>query len=283
MGRVIRLRDLVYGVEGLALLRHLFEDDPEATDQRLEEIRRVAADPDASPWSLGIEYPERSVDDGYAEWHTIYDEMPNGLIDLEQPAVEAVLAGIEPGRALDAACGTGRLASVLAEHGHEVVGIDGSEPMLRVARDKVPAATFETGDLAALGFGDGEFDVVTCGLAIAHASDIRTPIAELARVTRYGGTMVLTDIHPFAVVLAGQAGYGTREGTFGFVRNYYHPIGEYLAIFSDLGLNVVECIEPSQTEATLANLPSYGFVPEATSAAFRGLPLALVWHLERQG
>ncbi len=59
------------------------------------------------------------------------------------------------GRVLDVACGTG----VLTRHlrGEEVVGLDGSEGMLRIARERVPAATFVRGDAFSLPFPDGSF------------------------------------------------------------------------------------------------------------------------------
>ena len=275
------MRDLVFGIEGLALLRTLFEDDPAGADARMSEIRRFAPDLDGEALALGIAIPERSVDDGYAEWHATYDVMPNGLIEVEQPCVEAILDHLPAGRALDASCGTGRITALLVARGHEATGVDGSGAMLDVARAKVPDATFQSADLARLPFDDGEFDLVTCALAIAHWPAIEPFISELARVTKPGGRLLLTDIHPFAIVLAGQALFMNGDGQFAFVRNYFHPHGEYIAAFGAAGLSVLRCLEPAQNAATVATFPSFGLAPEATRQAMEGLPLALVWELER--
>src|SRR5262249_58324453 len=57
--------------------------------------------------------PELAVEDGYAAWAHIYDQMPNALIRAEQPLVDEALDEVRAGRALDAACGTGRHAARL--------------------------------------------------------------------------------------------------------------------------------------------------------------------------
>src|SRR4051794_24632811 len=74
------------------------------------------------------------------------------------------LAGVGPGdRALDVATGTGDLAMALRRRGAEVVGLDFSERMLELARQKAPDVAFEQGNALALPYGDGEFDAVTVG------------------------------------------------------------------------------------------------------------------------
>ena len=88
-----------------------------------------------------------------------YDQMPNALIRAEQPLVDEALADIRAGRALDAACGTGRHAARLVASGHQTVGVDRSEAMLAIARRKVPQADFRIGDLTRLLLEDGSVNV----------------------------------------------------------------------------------------------------------------------------
>src|SRR5438874_7598019 len=130
MTRRVRLLELTLGVEGLALMRSLFEDDPATVDARLADIARFVQDADEPPLSLALDFPERSVTEGYAEWAETYDAMPNGLIDVEQRVMREVLADIPPGRALDAACGTGRLARLLVAAGHDTTAVDCTPEML---------------------------------------------------------------------------------------------------------------------------------------------------------
>ena len=70
---------------------------------------------------------------GYQGWAPTYDDPGNQLIDIEGPIVREILASLPVGVALDAACGTGRHAAYLAELGHRVIGVDSSPEMLSVA------------------------------------------------------------------------------------------------------------------------------------------------------
>jgi demethylmenaquinone methyltransferase/2-methoxy-6-polyprenyl-1,4-benzoquinol methylase len=105
------------------------------------------------------------------------------------------LARVGPGdRVLDVATGTGDLAVELARRGAEVVGQDFSEGMLALARAKAPALRFEQGDALALPYADGEFDAVTVGFGARNFSDLGRGLAEMARVTRPGGRVVVLEI-----------------------------------------------------------------------------------------
>jgi SAM-dependent methyltransferase len=97
-------------------------------------------------------------------------------------------------RALDVGCGAGALAYALAPHVREVVGVDGSAELLAAAREHAPAnATFLEGDAAALPFGWGEFDLVGCVRVLHHVRRPELVVAELARVMRRGGRLLLVD------------------------------------------------------------------------------------------
>src|SRR3954466_7496836 len=110
----------------------------------------------------------------------------------------ADLAAIGPGgRALDVATGTGDLAIELASRvgpSGEVVGSDFSEGMLARARGKAPGLRWEHGNALALPYGDDEFDAATVGFGARNFSDLRRGLAEMARVVRPGGQVVVLEI-----------------------------------------------------------------------------------------
>jgi demethylmenaquinone methyltransferase/2-methoxy-6-polyprenyl-1,4-benzoquinol methylase len=107
----------------------------------------------------------------------------------------ADLARVGPGdRALDVATGTGDLAIELARRGAEVTGLDFSEPMLELARDKAPGIEWVRGNALELPYADGEFDAVTVGFGARNFSDLGRGVAELARVARPGGRVVILEI-----------------------------------------------------------------------------------------
>jgi demethylmenaquinone methyltransferase/2-methoxy-6-polyprenyl-1,4-benzoquinol methylase len=122
----------------------------------------------------------------------------------------ADLAALKPGqRALDVATGTGDLALELARRvapGGSVVGADFSERMLELAREKVasergaggvPAEApvrFEAANALELPYGDDEFDAATVGFGARNFSDLRRGLAEMTRVVRPGGRVVVLEI-----------------------------------------------------------------------------------------
>jgi demethylmenaquinone methyltransferase/2-methoxy-6-polyprenyl-1,4-benzoquinol methylase len=110
----------------------------------------------------------------------------------------ADLAALRPGgAALDVACGTGDLAIALRERvgpAGRVVGLDFSERMLELARRKAPDIRFEAGNALELPYADAEFDAVTVGFGARNFADLGKGLAEMARVTRPGGKVVVLEI-----------------------------------------------------------------------------------------
>lgn len=108
------------------------------------------------------------------------------------------LAGIGPGsRALDVATGTGDLAIELARRvapDGEVVACDFSEQMLSCARAKAPEIRFEWGDALALDYESASFDAATVGFGARNFTDLERGVAEMVRVVRPGGRVVILEI-----------------------------------------------------------------------------------------
>ena len=105
------------------------------------------------------------------------------------------LAAVGPGsRVLDVATGTGDLAIELARRGVDVVGSDFSDDMLAVARRKAPQLRFEHGNALELPYADDEFDAATVGFGARNFSDLDRGLAEMARVVRPGGRVVVLEI-----------------------------------------------------------------------------------------
>jgi demethylmenaquinone methyltransferase / 2-methoxy-6-polyprenyl-1,4-benzoquinol methylase len=110
----------------------------------------------------------------------------------------ADLARVGPGRsALDVATGTGDLALALAARGCEVVGADFSDGMLERARAKAagrPSVRFEHADALALPYDDASFDAATVGFGARNFGDLERGLAEMVRVVRPGGRVVILEI-----------------------------------------------------------------------------------------
>lgn len=266
-------------VQGLAMIRTCLTD-PGAARPRVAELRRILANSDTPPHSVGIPLIEHDVVDGYARWAPRYDG-PNPAIEREQPIVHGMLAELPRGVALDAACGTGRHTAKLVELGHQVIGVDASDEMLAVARAKVPAADLRGGRLERLPVDDASVDLVTCALALTHVDDLGPVMREFARVLRPGGRVLISDIHPVGTTTGAIAAFPGKDLAEGvpYVRSVIHQVGDYLAAFRGAGLSVLDCREPPVDENIVAAHVSYPLFPEATRQAFLGLPFLLIWLL----
>jgi demethylmenaquinone methyltransferase / 2-methoxy-6-polyprenyl-1,4-benzoquinol methylase len=107
----------------------------------------------------------------------------------------ADLAAVGPGDpALDVATGTGDLAIELARRGAVVTGSDFSEQMLALAREKAPELRFEWGNALELPYTDDSFAAATVGFGARNFSDLHRGLAEMARVVRPGGRVVVLEI-----------------------------------------------------------------------------------------
>lgn len=98
---------------------------------------------------------------------------------------------------LDVATGTGDLAIELGRRvgaDGRVVGLDFSESMLALARRKAPQITFERGNALALPYADGEFAAACVGFGARNFDDLSAGLAEMVRVVRPGGQVVVLEI-----------------------------------------------------------------------------------------
>jgi SAM-dependent methyltransferase len=255
------------------------EGDDAFVAARLEAIRRIVERTDDGPLALRSLVPELDLEAGYRAWAPLYDKMSNALIRAEEPLVEAGLDGVAPGEALDAACGTGRHAARLAADGHRTMDIDRSEAMLAIARSKLPDVEFRKGELTDLPLATGSVDLAVCALALTHLPDPARAIAELARVVRSGGRVIISDAHPIFVLIQGQALFPYEKG-FAFVRNHAISHGTYLRAFRAAELEVLDCAEaPMESDFNEGLMAG---AAEAAAALWRDVPVALVWTLQRR-
>lgn len=110
--------------------------------------------------------------------------------------VQALQSG--PGqKILDLAAGTGTSAAAIAKTGAQVVACDLSAGMIQVGRERHPELEFVQGDATNLPFADGEFDAVTISFGLRNVVDVPAALAEMYRVTKPGGTLLVCEFsHP---------------------------------------------------------------------------------------
>jgi ubiquinone/menaquinone biosynthesis C-methylase UbiE len=289
---VIYQHPLAYllGMQGTALMRAFNGAyDRDFTQARIAEIRALLDDADARLQGAITARPLTAAE-GYDAWASSYDE-PNDLIDMEEPVVRGIVDKLPIGRALDAACGTGRHAAYLESLGHQVLGVDVSPNMLVLAKAKVPRADFRQGDICQLPVPDQDLDLVVCALALTHVPDLAAAFAEFNRVLRPGGHLVIADSRmDYRIVTH------LDDGEYGYLPHYKRSTSEYLTAALGLNMQVVHCQElrhrwedPAEAPPARRDPPGLppdiwalqGWCPAADRAAYNGNPLLIFWHFKR--
>ncbi len=135
--------------------------------------------------------------------------------------VAKLAAGLQPATLLDLATGTGDLAEAIAKAcpAVKITGADFSAPMLDVARARnLPQADWLVADALSMPFQDASFDIVTVAFGLRNMADWPKAVAEMARVTRPGGHLIILDFS-----------LPTLPGLRGGYRFYLHRILPRLA------------------------------------------------------
>jgi ubiquinone/menaquinone biosynthesis C-methylase UbiE len=161
-----------------------------------------------------------------------------------------------------------------------VTGIDASEAMLDRARARLPEADLRVGELSMLPVADGAFAGAVCALALSHLPEIGPAIAELARVLRPGGRLVLSNPHPFVTGVLGWRAVFARGGERSMIPEYAHRHSEYVTAFASAGLRVRRLVEPGLTRAQARARAKAGH-GDAFEDALAGVPAVIVWEVER--
>jgi demethylmenaquinone methyltransferase / 2-methoxy-6-polyprenyl-1,4-benzoquinol methylase len=152
-----------------------------------------------TPRSGTLSEPQvRAMFDRIAGFYDLMNTVMTAGLHHRWRARAADLAGLGPGdSALDVACGTGDLAIELSRRvgpTGEVIGSDFAEEMLQRARTKAPALSWEWANALELPYASGRFDAATVGFGARNFSDLDRGLAEMTRVVKPGGRVVVLEI-----------------------------------------------------------------------------------------
>lgn len=164
-----------------------------------------------------------------------------------RPANDAVFdrLGVTSGTTLlDIACGSGYAAMVAAGRGAVVSGLDAAARLLEIARARTPTGDFRVGDMFALPFEDGSFDVATSFNGIWAGCE--AALVEAARVIRPGGRFGMTfwgspkrlGLMPYFLTVAALSPDSHVAATLGQAETGRPGVAEEM--FATAGLDVLE-------------------------------------------
>lgn len=218
--------------------------------------------------------------EAYRLWAPSYGA-ENAITHLEQRLVREIGPSSVGLNLLDAGCGTGR--RLVGTGARRAVGVELSPEMLaagRVEHDFGPEVLLQVGDVRALRLPDGAFELVWCRLVIGHLDECRRAYAELGRVTRRGGRVIVTDFHP-AAHAAGHRRTFRHDGDVHEVVHRVHPVNEQIAAAAAVGLTLV-----GRAEAAIGPEVRAFYEGAGKRALFEeqlGLPVVLALAFTRDG
>jgi SAM-dependent methyltransferase len=192
-------------------------------------------------------------------------------VSYDRPAILAMAGDVRGKRVLDLGCATGELAAAFAERGATVVGLDLNPRLVQRARERHGgAAEFRGADIGApMPFLEpASFDVVAASLVLHYLADWAPTLAELARVLRPGGLLVLSTHHPtkdvtiadppapyFETVLLTDT---WRKGGREFDVSFYHrPLSAIVDSLADAGFLIERMPEPLPDREAFADRELY--------------------------
>jgi len=194
--------------------------------------------------------------DGFAEAYSAENETSLFNAYYNKPEILRLAGDVSGRRILDAGCGSGPLSAALLAEGAVVTGFDGSAAMVDLARKRLGEdADVRVADLGApLPFADDEFDDVVASLVLHYLEDWSGPLAELRRVLKPGGRLIVSVIHPsvYAIVYP-EADYFalteySEDYTFSgqsVVLTYWHrPLHAITDAFTAAGFRIATVSEP---------------------------------------
>ena len=132
-----------------------------------------------------------------AKWGPLWGARPRAWAedeDQQVPTYEEAIrrVGVSPGqRVLDIGCGTGVFLRLAADRGAVPSGLDASEALLAIARERVPDADLQVGEMEQLPYEDDSFDLVTGFNSFFFAADLVAALREAGRVAKPGAPVVI--------------------------------------------------------------------------------------------
>ena len=206
--------------------------------------------------------------DGIADWYDA--EFQPAPLESETWKTLVPLLGRGPGALLDVGCGTGSYAAGFAALDWDYTGVDASEDMLRLAREKGVEAI--RADAADLPFEDASFDAAISIFTHTDVDNFAGMVREVVRVLRPGAPFVYIGVHPcfvgpHSVYDADRQAPELHPGWYRLTGRYdeapgiwrgagvrirvgasHLPLGLFLQTFLDSGLRLERVEEPAERE-----------------------------------
>lgn len=221
-------------------------------------------------------YPTVSVQEGYGEWASTYEDIVQDTMDLRLLARIQSVAWDHVQEAADLACGTGRIGAWLKQQGvASLDGVDLTAAMLKGARAKDIYRQLFLANILDTPLQTEAYDLVTAVLVDEHLPDVRPLYREAARIARHGGYFALVGYHPFFLLSGIPTHFNSASGEPVTIECYVHLLSDHIQAALAEGWILIEMYEGLIDDEWLARKPKWG--------KYRNWPVsfAMVWQKHR--
>lgn len=206
------------------------------------------------------------------------DQERSEFVESNKRVVQARFKHFNGEKVLDLGCGYGFFTDYFRSIGADAIGIDGSEKMIELARDRYPITEFSVMDITMpFAFENNQFDVVFSNQVLMDIKDIDFVFSECKRILKTGGILYYSIVHPafydchwqkdengyrYAKVIDRYIQpYQFTQEFWGETEHFHRPLSYYLNIAAKNGFALKETCEPVSYDGINKNsdLPLFFF------------------------
>lgn len=220
---------------------------------------------DANAESVKI---ETNVYRAYEKWSRTYDSQPNPTRDLNALVLRRLVPDLDGLRVVEGGCGTGINSAWLAPRCKQLIGLDFSDGMLRIAKRRVrlPHAWFIRHDIReSWPLREAIAELVLISLVLEHIELLEPVLRNAAQVMRHGALLIISEFHPDRVAAGARARIGSEDED---IINFLHPVEEYTDAANAVGLRLNSVAEWSKDLLDVRQTDVDGLDPLILSLCF---------------
>jgi len=179
--------------------------------------------------------------------------------EVEQPLMfKLVPTNLKNLQLLDVGCGPGIHIKEYEKRGAKCFGIDFSEKMIKLAKERCSNSKFTVGNVSKLDFQDNSFDIITASLVLDHIKNLSNAINEIRRMLKKEGLLIFSVPHPIGNLFGDpdkennnlEENYFNKKeiylniaGTGKIFIDYLRTIEDYINLLISKGFELLEFVE----------------------------------------
>ena len=204
-----------------------------------------------------------SIKKAYNSWAGQYDTNENKTRDLDIKATIETLSKYKFSYVLELGCGTGKNTGWLLSKAEQVIGLDFSQKMLDIAREKKTdhRVEFKSAYLNKdWGIENRFADLITSSLTLEHIDDLNPIFNQANQKLKANGIFFISELHPFKQYSGSKAKYETENGVEE-LKVYIHHISDYVYSAENNNFELLEINEwfDDKSEKEIPRLISFVF------------------------